>query len=64
MFKNASKAQRTAAFEYMKFLTEPKQQLYWAKTTGYMPVNNQVLKSDSLQEPCRDKGSANLVKFN
>lgn len=49
MFKNASKAQRTAAFEYMKFLTEPKQQLFWSKTTGYMPVNNQVLKSDSYK---------------
>ena len=49
MFKNASKAQRTAAFEYMKFLTEPKQQLYWAKTTGYMPVNNEVLKSASYK---------------
>lgn len=55
MFKNASKAQRTAAFEYMKFLTEPQQQLYWAKTTGYMPVNNQVLKSDSYKNLANTK---------
>lgn len=45
MFKNASKDQQKAAFEYMKFITKPQQQLYWAKTTGYMPVNKRVLKN-------------------
>lgn len=45
IFKNADSTQRTAAFEFMKFLASPKSQAYWAKETGYIPVVNSVKKS-------------------
>ena len=46
MFTSASPEERTAAFEYMKFLTSPESQLEWAVSTGYMPVVQSVLDSD------------------
>lgn len=43
MFQQASPEQRTAAFEYMKFLTESDSQMEWATATGYMPVRTGVI---------------------
>lgn len=45
MFKNASGSEKTAAFEYMKYLSSPKVQLYWAQKSGYMPVVESVLEN-------------------
>lgn len=49
MFTSASPEERTAAFEYMKFLTSPESQLEWAVSTGYMPVVQSVLDSDEYK---------------
>ena len=49
IFKSADSAQRTAAFEFMKFLASPKSQAYWAKETGYIPVDNSVKTSASYK---------------
>ncbi|MCI0182198.1 ABC transporter substrate-binding protein [Sulfoacidibacillus ferrooxidans] len=38
MFAKATPAQQQAAWKFMKWLTEPQQTAYWAKTTGYLPV--------------------------
>jgi ABC-type glycerol-3-phosphate transport system substrate-binding protein len=43
MFKNASPAEKQAAWTFMKWLTEPKQTAYWAEHTGYMPVRRSAL---------------------
>jgi multiple sugar transport system substrate-binding protein len=39
MFSSATPAQRQAAWLFMKWLTLPAQQAYWATTTGYLAVN-------------------------
>lgn len=44
MFKNASAAEKQAAWTFMKWLTEPKQTAYWAENTGYMPVRRSALR--------------------
>ncbi len=49
MFDSATPEQRTAAFEYLKFLSTPDSQLYWAVQTGYMPVVESVLQSDDYK---------------
>lgn len=60
MFKNASKAQRTAAFLYMKFLAEPSNQAYWAKSTGYMPIVDSVKNSSEYKDSTDLKTPAQL----
>lgn len=49
MFANASAEQRTAAFEFMKYLASPDVQSEWALATGYMPVVDSVMNSDSYK---------------
>lgn len=49
MFTNASAEQRTAAFEFMKYLASPDVQSEWALATGYMPVVDSVMNSDSYK---------------
>ena len=49
MFSSASAEKRTAAFEYMKFLAQPENQLYWANMTGYMPIVESALESDEYK---------------
>ncbi|OTN77635.1 hypothetical protein A5886_002735 [Enterococcus sp. 8G7_MSG3316] len=49
MFNSATAQERTAAFEYMKFLTSPESQLEWSVATGYMPVVESVLESDDYK---------------
>ncbi len=44
IFNTGSKAQQTAAWEYLKFLLSPQVQLFWAVKTGYIPVNKEVAK--------------------
>ena len=43
IFSKASPAQRAAAWQYMKFLSEPRQTAYWAERTGYLPVTKAAL---------------------
>ncbi len=42
MFSKATSAQRSAAWTFMKWLTEPQQTAYWAEHTGYLPVTTQA----------------------
>lgn len=49
MFSNATDAQRTAAYLYMKYLVSADAQLYWAQQTGYMPAVESVVKSDAYK---------------
>jgi len=43
IFSKASSAEKQAAWEYMKFLSEPRQTAYWAEETGYLPVTKEAL---------------------
>jgi len=38
IFAHTTKAEQAAAWEYLKWLTEPEQTAYWATHTGYLPV--------------------------
>lgn len=62
MFKKASAMQKAAAFKYLKFLTSKSSQLYWAKQTGYMPVNTAALNDTAYQEAKDSKIPAILAK--
>lgn len=43
MFAKASDEERTAAWQYLKFLTSPQSQAYWAEHSGYLPVTPAAL---------------------
>lgn len=55
MFSNASTEQRTAAFEYLKFLTSTENQITWGVETGYIPAVEAAISSDEY------KNSGSLV---
>jgi len=43
IFSKATAAEKQAAWDFMKWLTEPKQTAYWAEQTGYLPVTRTAL---------------------
>lgn len=50
MFADAKPMQKTAAFEYMKFLVSKESQLHWAKETGYIPVRKSAIEDKEYQD--------------
>lgn len=50
MFNSATAEQKSAAFLYLKYLSSPDVQLYWAEQTGYMPVLQSVLESEEYKK--------------
>lgn len=55
MFSSATAEQRTAAFEYLKFLTSTENQITWGVETGYIPATQAAISSDEY------KNSGSLV---
>lgn len=55
MFSSATAEQRTAAFEYLKFLTSTENQITWGVETGYIPATHAAISSDEY------KNSGSLV---
>lgn len=49
VFNNATSEQKTAAYEYLKFLTSKESQITWAKESGYMPVRQSAIDSDEYK---------------
>lgn len=49
VFQNATPEQRTAAYEYLKFLTTKENQITWAKETGYMPIRKSAIDSEEYK---------------
>ncbi|WP_289682986.1 ABC transporter substrate-binding protein [Romboutsia ilealis] len=41
--------QKTAAYEFLKFLTTKENQITWAKDTGYIPVRESAINSDEYK---------------
>ena len=62
MFKKATAMQKSAAFKYLKFLTSKSSQLYWAKQTGYMPVNTAAINDKVYQSDKNSKIPAIIAK--
>ena len=46
MFSNATPEQRTAAFEFLKFLTSTENQVTWGVETGYIPATQDAIASE------------------
>lgn len=49
VFSNATSEQRTAAYEFLKFLTTTDNQVQWATETGYMPIRKSSIDSDAYK---------------
>ncbi|ONI41820.1 sugar ABC transporter substrate-binding protein, partial [Candidatus Epulonipiscium fishelsonii] len=47
MFANSTPEQRTAAYEYLKFLTNTENQIEWGIATGYIPARHSALTTDA-----------------
>ncbi len=54
MFSNATSQQKTAAFMYMKYLTNKDSQITWAVNTGYLPIRSTAINDDAY----KNSGSA------
>lgn len=49
VFSPASAEQKTAAYEFLKFLTTTENQIKWASATGYMPARTSALESEEYK---------------
>lgn len=49
VFSSATAEQRTAAYEYLKFLTATENQITWAKESGYIPARQSAIDSEEYQ---------------
>ncbi len=50
VFKNASQAEKDAAWKFMKFMASEESQIYWSKSTGYMASSAAALNSKEMQD--------------
>lgn len=50
IFNSATDEEKLAAWEYMKFLTSTEQTVFWAKSTGYVPVRTSALETDEWKK--------------
>lgn len=50
VFSSATPEQKTAAYEFLKFLTTKDKQIQWATETGYMPVRTSAIESDEYKK--------------
>lgn len=49
VFSNATAEQKTAAYEFIKFLTTKENQIKWGVETGYMPIRKSAIESDEYK---------------
>ncbi len=49
IFNSATPEQKTAAYEFFKFLTTKENQIAWAKQTGYIPVRTSAIEADEYK---------------
>lgn len=55
MMNDRSDEEQKAAWDFIKFLTSPKEQAYWHINTGYFPITTKAYDEESVKE--------NLTKF-
>ncbi|MFE5321125.1 ABC transporter substrate-binding protein [Paenibacillus sp. NPDC056579] len=56
IMNNRSEAEQKGAWQFMKFLADPKQQAYWSVNTGYFPItkkayDDQLVKDNMAKYP-------------
>lgn len=49
VFASATPEQKTAAYEFLKFLTSKEKQIQWGIETGYMPIRQSAIESDEYK---------------
>lgn len=49
VFNNATAEQKTAAYEFLKFLTNKDNQITWAQETGYIPVRESAINDEQYK---------------
>ncbi|VYU45226.1 sn-glycerol-3-phosphate-binding periplasmic protein UgpB precursor [Clostridium tertium] len=49
VFSSATPEQKTAAYEFLKFLTSKEKQIQWGIETGYMPIRQSAIESDEYK---------------
>ena len=49
IFNNATAEQKTAAYEFLKFLTNKDNQITWAQETGYIPVRESAINDEQYK---------------
>ena len=49
VFSSATAEQKTAAYEFLKFVTSKEKQIQWASETGYMPVRQSAVESEGYK---------------
>lgn len=50
MMNNRPEAEQNAAWEFIKFLTQPEQQAFWNTKTGYFPITKKAYEQPAIQE--------------
>ncbi|MFH5186544.1 ABC transporter substrate-binding protein [Paenibacillus sp. TAB 01] len=55
ILNNRSEEEQKGAWEFIKFLTEPKQQAYWHVNTGYFPITKKAYDEQTVKD--------NLAKY-
>ena len=66
VFSNGTPEQKTAAYEFLKFLTTKENQIKWAEETGYIPVRKSAIESEEYKNsgrliaPILSKATENL----
>lgn len=50
MFKNISEVEKQAAWKFMKYVTNPINQMFWAVSTGYMASNKKAVNSALMEK--------------
>ncbi|MCF0146763.1 MAG: ABC transporter substrate-binding protein [Clostridium sp.] len=49
VFASATAEQKTAAYEFLKFITSKEKQIQWGSETGYIPVRQSALESEEYK---------------
>ena len=49
VFSSATAEQKTAAYEFLKFITSSEKQIQWASGTGYMPIRQSSIDSEAYK---------------
>lgn len=49
VFSSATPEQKTAAYEFLKFLTSKEKQIQWASESGYMPARQSAIDSEEYK---------------
>ena len=49
VFSSATPEQKTAAYEFLKFLTSKEKQIQWGIETGYMPIRQSAIESEEYK---------------